>query len=230
MERLDDALTERIGDHKVVSITGSGGKTSLLCLLATHYQEKGESVLVTTTTKLSHPDHFHYPVERVALNEGEACLPIPGKAVLFARPYDAGKICAPRMKELVSLIPSFDRTIVEADGARGYPLKKHTSRDPVILPQSFVVAIAGLTGMGRERERTCFGEEGKGIVDVAYLQYLLDDSQGIAKGISHGRGLILLNQYEMLDEGQRKVITSLRCPYPILCVSIRKNEIYQTIV
>ena len=51
------ALQLSIPDHAVISITGSGGKTSLIIAWAHELARSGKRTVITTTTHMAHPDH-----------------------------------------------------------------------------------------------------------------------------------------------------------------------------
>ena len=63
MERLSEALDGIISGDRFISITGGGGKTSLLKCLASYYRDKGEKVLMTTTTKFQSPLFFRWDAD-----------------------------------------------------------------------------------------------------------------------------------------------------------------------
>lgn len=224
MDVLSDAMAAVLPAHGVLSVTGAGGKTSLVCLLARSLKAKGERVLVSTTTRMRHPSLFPYPVDAAFLDDQALRYrPRAGEAVFFALPCGDGRVASPGVEVLSSLADRYDHVLVEADGARMLPLKYHEARDPVVVPGSFVVAVMGAGAYGARRSAVCFGWKGDGVADRAFFQYLLDAPEGALKG---GADLVLLNHYEAIGEEAKRQLDLLRCPVPLWHVSVRENARY----
>jgi probable selenium-dependent hydroxylase accessory protein YqeC len=232
--KLSQKLIAEIGDDKkVISITGAGGKTTLLSLLAKAYAQRGFSVLVTTTTKVQSPKLYDFGLDKVILNETEALMhdPEKGKSVFYAEAHimDPKKCISPRLEVLEALSFRYDVTIVEADGAKRLPLKVHTERDPVILSSNtFTIAVMGLSAAGEKGDNVCFGLDSPDIVDEAFFQRIVDMEEGALKGMGE-RGVLLLNQADLIDEKKRKDYSALRLPHGIslMLASEEKDEIYE---
>lgn len=224
---LTTALLSVLPERGAVSITGAGGKTSLLCLLAKAYAEKGLRVLVTTTTKVQHPDTYPFPISKVFLDDTiQLYAPRQGEAVFYAHPLLPVKVTSPGVDRILGLSDRYDIILCEADGARRCPLKYHTSRDPVVLPGSFPLAVMGLSGWGKRREDACFGYTGEGVVDLPFLDFLAGDPEGALKG---GAKLLLLNQYETLPPEGRSALDGFSCPVPAWCVSVLQSKFFRTV-
>lgn len=128
----------------VLSVIGSGGKTTLLATLARELP--GAVILCTTTHMLPFPgiplltgDEIQ-PVREALLRERVVCL---------GRPDEKGKLTAPALpvSQLQTLAPW---VLVEADGSKRLPLKAHASYEPVIPPESRqTILVAGASGFGR---------------------------------------------------------------------------------
>lgn len=128
----------------VLSVIGSGGKTTLLATLARELP--GAVILCTTTHMLPFPgipllpgDEIQ-PVREALLGERVVCL---------GRPDEKGKLTAPAlpMTQLQALAPW---VLVEADGSKRLPLKAHAPYEPVIPPESqHTILVAGASGFGR---------------------------------------------------------------------------------
>ena len=164
----------------VISVIGSGGKTTFLRLLAESLPGR---VLLTTTTHIE-PFPGIPLVESAAGETKEAllgrleaalretrvvCLGTPmetgaddGKKSSRPEPAPAGpargrigKLSGPPVDPGV-FSPLFDHILVEADGSRRHPLKAHRPFEPVISPAtSLTVCLAGLSGLGRRPEEVC---------------------------------------------------------------------------
>ena len=80
-----------------VSITGGGGKTTLMIESARYFKEKGLSVLVTTTTKVISPYLLDYGQDRVFDDESIlSYVPKAGEVVFYAHVFENGnKWCSP---------------------------------------------------------------------------------------------------------------------------------------
>lgn len=146
--RLASAL--RLPDQYplMVSLVGAGGKTTTMLRLAEEYRSAGKKVLVSTTTKIFNPPETH----KDALVLGESCLmsytPLPGTIVVAADAIEANdKLCGftAAVFEKIILYGAYDVILVEADGAKGRPIKAPAEYEPVI-PQTTHVVL-GLVGM-----------------------------------------------------------------------------------
>lgn len=164
----------------VTSVVGSGGKTTLLGVLAEDVARRGGHVVLATTT------HF-MPFDGIPLvtgaDEGEvaaalseggiACVGTPMRATSNKRgltgaagrgdavgPGDApvqaaSKLCpSPIPVERLAALAS--HVLLEADGSRRLPLKAHADHEPVVPACSArTVLVVGASGLGRPvREAT----------------------------------------------------------------------------
>ncbi|MGD8284271.1 MAG: selenium cofactor biosynthesis protein YqeC [Desulfobacterales bacterium] len=143
----------------VVSLVGSGGKTTLMFHLAREFASAGDSVLTTTTTKICRPSQHQ-----------SACVVTAGaKEPLFTQLDDlrnehlhitvaAGHVAG--HKKLIGLNPDvisaihqanlFRWIIVEADGSRRRPLKAPADHEPVIPDcTKWIIGVLGLSGVGK---------------------------------------------------------------------------------
>ena len=129
----------------VTALIGSGGKTTMLYTLARELSRRGR-VLCCTTTHILPPDHMPVLTDPTAaqLAQGAAlpCLCAGSSAV-------GGKL-GPLAVPTEELAARWDYVLVEADGARGLPLKAHLPHESVIPPQAGdVILVAGASGLGR---------------------------------------------------------------------------------
>ncbi len=209
--QLTDRLLTLIGpDSHVISVTGAGGKTTLLTLLASAYKEIGKSVLITTTTKIQSPKLFDFGQDVYFLDEKDALLHEvkKGEVVFFSDLHimDPKKCVAPRLEVLDILLPRYDVVIIEADGAKCLPLKMHTDRDPVMMRQTTAtIAVMGASAYGLKGDNVCFGFDSDKTVDRAFFQMLIDDEYGVFKDACGNKKILLINQcdaypYEELKE------------------------------
>lgn len=98
----------------VITFTGSGGKTSLIELLAKQLTHNGRKTLVSPTTKMR-----PFP-------------PIPGVTVAGRLNGESGKLEALPPEELEKIIGDYDLVLLEGDGSRSLPLKGWAPYEPVI--------------------------------------------------------------------------------------------------
>ncbi len=163
------------GEPLVVSITGGGGKTSLLFALAADARRIGSTVLVTTTTRIYDPraeqrsfDAFQIDERWATPSSQTAALPRPdeaglpaggtaetgfvcvaGAGVAAGAGTDHGKLVAVD-PVLIDAAKGWGLILVEADGARHRPLKAPADHEPVIPASSgVVIAVMGLDCLGK---------------------------------------------------------------------------------
>ncbi|MDR1469935.1 MAG: putative selenium-dependent hydroxylase accessory protein YqeC [Spirochaetaceae bacterium] len=159
--RLRDFF-KRYSDE-VITIVGSGGKTSLLWFLARCFADEGPQagafrrrVLVTTTTKMGAPDYesglFDHFTNGLSMNTmdtmnimdagpmGNVFPPVVKSGVTFAGCHEAGstKTTALPPKTLAFLMRRFDGTLIEGDGSKTLPLKGWADDEPVVPPSTSV--------------------------------------------------------------------------------------------
>ncbi|TSK06006.1 MAG: putative selenium-dependent hydroxylase accessory protein YqeC [Geobacter sp.] len=212
MQGVEEALCSASGG--VLSLTGAGGKTSLMFHLARALSQAGKRVLITTTTKILPPaagqcgallvDADPEVVARqAALRPGE-------------EPVTAVSRCDPESGKLLGFAPEaiaffrdcgrFDWIVVEADGSARRPLKAHAPHEPVIPSCSTVlVAVAGLEVLGRpldeewvfrhELAAPLMGMAAGETIDAAAITRLIVHPAGLFTGAPENvRRFLFLNQ------------------------------------
>lgn len=122
----------------VTAVIGSGGKTSLLLRLC---RELPGTVILCTSTRI-------YPMEGLPLVT-EAMEALPREKLCTGTPAENGKLGAP-VQSFAELARLADYVLVEADGAKGLPLKAHLDHEPVIPAcAGQTIQVVGLWGLGR---------------------------------------------------------------------------------
>lgn len=127
----------------VVSVIGSGGKTTLLSVLARELP--GPVILCTTTHMFPFSEYPLLPGDDTG--QVEAAL-AQSRVVCLGQPDERGKLTAPalpfsQLRALASWV------LVEADGSKRLPLKAHASYEPVIPPESGqTILVMGASGFG----------------------------------------------------------------------------------
>lgn len=127
----------------VISVIGSGGKTTLLSVLARELP--GPVILCTTTHMFPFPEYALIPGDDASkVRDALFCH----RVVCLGQPNVDGKLTAPalpfsQLRELASWV------LVEADGSKHLPLKAHAPYEPVIPPESeHTVLVVGGSGFG----------------------------------------------------------------------------------
>lgn len=164
----------QISGH-VISVIGSGGKTSMLSFLA---RRLNGSVILTTSTHM-------YPFDGVPLIDtgmsvkdcGMNTIPGSGsgdcvaeviahqiqnklqtnRVVCLGKKERSGKLADPSDAiPFEALLSYADYVLVEADGSKGLPLKAHRPFEPVIpVCSSMTVCVVGASGIGKPLGEVC---------------------------------------------------------------------------
>ncbi|XCP85285.1 selenium cofactor biosynthesis protein YqeC [Roseburia hominis] len=133
---LADKLRIRLEQHRIISVVGAGGKTTLIFELARELQERGASVAVTTTTHMAVGGKYGF--EPIGLPCGD------GKIKGISREYP------------VTLRKSYDVVLVEADGSRRLPFKVPAEHEPVLpVETDLVIGVAGSGAVGQTFAQAC---------------------------------------------------------------------------
>lgn len=142
MDTLRNIFNVNKGD--IISIVGSGGKTSLLFNLAKNLK-KDYNVLVTTSTKIRKPsldqcDYLYTDVNSYIeynLNNPSTknnAITVISKSIIEYE--DKQKLVGIDDFDLDKIYKNFDITLIEADGSRRLPLKGWKSYEPCILKKT----------------------------------------------------------------------------------------------
>ncbi len=144
-----------MGKGYVIAAVGSGGKTTLLELIAREAKASGRKAVVMTTTHMRIPDQ-HSGVGRTPeeameqmIREGMVYYGICGE--------EEGKMEFPGWEAYEALCERADVILVEADGSRRLPMKvPDWSREPV-LPENvdMILVVFGLSALGRPFKEVC---------------------------------------------------------------------------
>ena len=184
---------------RYVSFTGAGGKTGLSEYLAALALRQGLRPVITTTTKI-------YAREPYVLKDGSRTGPFSeGRFVRFGADLREGKLTGIGFDDVERLGECCDLVLVEADGAKGKPLKYPSGNEPLVPPVSekvFVVTgLDGLSGTVRdvvfrwETYSRASGVAGDEKVTTERYRDLFRD-EALLKGVPRQRCLIVLNKYD----------------------------------
>lgn len=218
-------LIEALGikTKEVISLTGAGGKTTLMFRLAKELLLEGKKVVTTTTTKILGPASEETPYLFIDPDEEKVrqfitChLSEYGHITIARERLESGKlrgISSTLVNGLWSL-EGIDMMIIEADGAAGRPVKAPREGEPVIPPNTtLVVAILGVDGIGKElNEENVFQAEriseitgipvGEKMTEEA-IAILMTHPKGVFKGTpSSSRVVAFLNKVD-IPEGRER--------------------------
>jgi probable selenium-dependent hydroxylase accessory protein YqeC len=197
----------RLFDAKVVTIIGSGGKTSLLWALAG--MRRASRTLVTTTTRILLP-HAAAGLYDTCITDGKA--PRTAKpGVTLAGTLQEGKFRALAEGELEKCVSLFDYLLIEGDGSRTLPLKAWAAHEPVVPPFTGLTAgIIPVWPLGRAAsdalihrlplwEKLTGGRAGEPVLPLHLARAI---SGGAAAGLftaARGEKALFFNQIEDAD-------------------------------
>ncbi|MFN8374610.1 MAG: selenium cofactor biosynthesis protein YqeC [Anaerolineae bacterium] len=138
----------------VVSLIGAGGKTSTMVALAYELAEMGWRVLATTTTRIGESQLGFFPQTATYKTSAQALSALLNdhRCVFLYDEVRAGKVYGLAPEWVPRLLDSTDSDVmlIEADGARGLPLKAPYSHEPVIpVETSLVIPIASMSVLGQ---------------------------------------------------------------------------------
>ena len=144
----------------ILCLVGAGGKTTAMYRLAEEAAARGLRVCATTTTRIWCPgDERHVLLlERRAEELKGKCL--PGQVLTAGVPAEPGKLKGLSPEETAGLLEFCDLLLIEADGSKRLSFKVPAAWEPVILKEArAVVAVAGLTALGKPAGEVCFRKE-----------------------------------------------------------------------
>lgn len=181
-DSLWQALRLSVQEHKVIALTGAGGKTTVMFRLADEMASLGRRVIVTTTT------HILRPFDRTVLLSGHAedakwwhkekTAAGQGGVLVAGNLVSYDKLKAMQPEETAALRQYADVLLLEADGAKRLPLKAPGEAEPVIPDYAdAVIGCMGLDSIGEELDLVCFRKELAG--------RLLDLTAGADGGFRH---------------------------------------------
>jgi molybdenum cofactor cytidylyltransferase len=204
-------------NNSCVAFVGAGGKTTAMFALANELKnELRGTVLVTTTTHLA-PWQTGYADRHIIVTEEDNLDSLnwssPGIVLITGPAKNSAvgtRLTSPSFDLLVQLKHlSGSRNIpllIEADGAKGRPLKAPAAHEPAI-PEfvDTVIVCAGLSGIGKELNsrfihrpdffiKITDTELDSPVTPEAVTRVLTDEDGGMKNIPPHARRIVLLNQ------------------------------------
>lgn len=157
LENIMENLEAGQGRKTVVSVVGAGGKTTCVLELSRVWAEKGFQVLAGTTTHMEAPEVLG--VNGVVGSTGEEILQgirTRGWILAGEQSKTPGKIRGLSEKVWKIAEKGADRIVLEADGAKRFPVKVPQNGEPVIRRETtHILVFAGLSALGKPLETVC---------------------------------------------------------------------------
>jgi probable selenium-dependent hydroxylase accessory protein YqeC len=188
---------------KFVAFVGAGGKTSLIEYLAANLIKRGKTVAITTTTKI-----FAREPYQLLNNEGiQLRRDIP--MIRVGKTLENGKLTAVDSEDIQRLGTFYDTVLIEADGAKGKPLKFPAPYEPVIpYVAEKVYVVGGLDALFQKVHDVVFrwklfhivaGVDGDTVITPDIFLSFFSESI-LLKGIGTKQCTVVLNKYDTLRQ------------------------------
>lgn len=217
-----------LNDGDVVSIVGSGGKTTLMTRLSEEFSEK--KLLVTTTTKIRVPKKESY--DYIALEEPKIKELVSSENTgiyILGKRFNEEKLESLPLDLLESIVKDFHITLIEADGAKEKLIKGWNENEPVILNNTTVtVGVINLKILGqkvnshnvhRVDEFIKLTEAKVGeTIEIKHLMAVIKGRNGLFKN-SKGKRILVINAGEKIDIGKaikEEVINSCKNVHEVI--------------
>jgi probable selenium-dependent hydroxylase accessory protein YqeC len=233
---------------QVCTVIGSGGKTSLIWLLAE--SQRRRKVLVSPATKMYPPPPELHRCDRCFFG-GEYPFPAdggeyPGGGICLAGILnkETGKLEALSPEILSRIVPRYDLALLEGDGARGLPLKGWADHEPLVPPATTVtIGVIPATPLGEKASediifrlpqfvRLSGAREGQTITPLHLAAVITGNAGG--RGLfsaARGKKLLFINQVEgpARQEQARETASLLPAEFrsglaAIIAGSVKQNQ------
>jgi len=206
MKTLKEMFNINKGD--VVSIVGTGGKTTLLFQMGKELKEQNK-VLLTTSTKIYKPtaekyDYIYTNIEEYKYDNIKSGITVLSKDIN----YENNKLIGIDDNILEDVIDDFDLVLIEADGSRNLPLKGWKKHEPPILSKTNkTIGIIPIKILGKKiSEDIIYGfEEFKNflnnddVIDSKVVGRICSSNDGIFKN-SCGELYIYINKVDSVED------------------------------
>lgn len=135
----------------IISVVGSGGKTTLIKQLSSRYRSEGKTVLVTTTT------HMFIEEDTLLTDDAEKIIGVLQETGYAMAGIPEGiKIKALSRETFDTVCAWADVVLVEADGSKRLPLKYPNASEPVIPKNTDqILVVCGLNAIGQKAKDVC---------------------------------------------------------------------------
>lgn len=199
---LFDAFELRADHQEIISLTGGGGKTTVIRRLQKECMERKIFHGVSTTTHMQYGENESF----LGSTSLESFLEIYEKTgtVWMGEPISERKMKGFPEAFYRRLIQKGAWLLLEADGAKCLPVKVPERHEPVILPESTLVCnVYGLDGLGKPIGEICFrshlaaqvlGKKETENLDAEDLIFLADSLAGGRKQVEKRPYHVILNK------------------------------------
>ncbi|MFR5265026.1 selenium cofactor biosynthesis protein YqeC [Clostridium sp.] len=206
----------KIKDKDVVSIVGSGGKTTLMNYLAKEFNKR--KVLVSTTTKIRIPSQGFYDFIAFNKEEADAIKNINNKGIyVLGSKIKDNKLESFDLEYMKSITDNFDIVFLEADGSKEKYIKGWNEIEPVILDNTTItIGIINLEILGKlvnennvhrvEQFMDLTGAKLNDVIEKEHLIAVIRGEKGLFKN-SKGRRILLINGVK--DNKTRKIANEI---------------------
>ena len=206
----------KIKDKDVVSIVGSGGKTTLMNYLAKEFNKR--KVLVSTTTKIRIPSQDFYDFIAFNKEEADAIKNINNKGIyVLGSKIKDNKLESFDLEYMKSITDNFDIVFLEADGSKEKYIKGWNETEPVILDNTTItIGIINLEILGKlvnennvhrvEQFMDLTGAKLNDVIEKEHLIAVIRGEKGLFKN-SKGRRILLINGVK--DNKTRKIANEI---------------------
>jgi len=205
IKKIDPA--DLVVNTQYSAFVGAGGKTSLIEYLAGKVVERNKKTVITTTTKIYAREPY------ILLTQNRGSNDATGNPIRAGKTIENGKLTAVTFDDIRELEKTFDTVLIEADGAKGKPLKYPAPHEPVIPPFSgMVFVLAGLDSLfGQIKEKVFrwnilgekWGLTGSEIISPEIFSSFFTN-EVLLKDIGNKPCAIVLNKYDVFM--QKKVL------------------------
>lgn len=206
----------KIKDKDVVSIVGSGGKTTLMNYLAKEFNKR--KVLVSTTTKIRIPSQGFYDFIAFNKEEADTIKNINNKGIyVLGSKIKDNKLESFDLEYMKSITDNFDIVFLEADGSKEKYIKGWNETEPVILDNTTItIGIINLEILGKlvnennvhrvEQFMDLTGAKLNDVIEKEHLIAVIRGEKGLFKN-SKGRRILLINGVK--DNQTRKIANEI---------------------
>jgi xanthine dehydrogenase accessory factor len=171
----------------IISVVGSGGKTTLIKKLAAQYRAQGKTVFVTTTT------HMFIEEDTLLTDDADTILQaLKETGYAMAGLPEGEKIKALSPETFDAVCAAADVVLVEADGSKRLPLKYPNRTEPVIPKNTDeILVVCGLNAIGQKAKdvchrlelvKACLNIEDDTVITASHVQKLV--TEGYLKPLS----------------------------------------------
>ena len=162
----------------IISVVGSGGKTTLIKKLAQQHCNQGKTVFITTTT------HMFIEADTLLTDDADAIIQALKETGYAMAGIPAGeKIRSLSRDTFDAVCAHADVVLVEADGSKHMPLKFPNRTEPVIPENTDeIIVVCGLNAIGQKAKdvchrlelvKACLGVENDTLITPAHVQTLV---------------------------------------------------------